>query len=109
MFKKDEYEQDSVAGLDPALPFFATLNDQWKLDPSDAEFVDVIHTGAGYFGKIEAAGHVDFYINGGYIQPACKESACECPLRRLRNNNSFNSFLLKFFSPIIRDLPPHFL
>lgn len=67
----------SFLGLDPALPLFATLNDQWKLDPSDAEFVDVIHTGAGYFGKIEATGHVDFYVNGGYIQPACKNAACE--------------------------------
>lgn len=74
---KDVWARCFVSGLDPALPFFATLNDQWKLDTSDAEFVDVIHTGAGYFGKIEAVGHVDFYVNGGYIQPACKESACE--------------------------------
>lgn len=30
-----------ITGLDPALPFFATTNDEWKLDPSDADFVDV--------------------------------------------------------------------
>lgn len=66
------------SGLDPALPFFATLKNEWKLDPSDANFVDVIHTSAGSFGKIEATGHVDFYVNGGFMQPACENFRCEC-------------------------------
>lgn len=66
-----------ITGLDPALPLFATLKDDWKLDRSDAAFVDVVHTGAGRFGKIEAAGHADFYVNGGYEQPACADAACE--------------------------------
>lgn len=57
--------------LDPALPFFATLNNDWKLDPKDAGFVDVIHTSAGVFGKIESLGHIDFYVNGGSLQPHC--------------------------------------
>lgn len=58
-------------GLDPALPFFATNAPSQKLDATDADFVDVIHTNAGYFGKIEASGHLDFYMNGGQTQPAC--------------------------------------
>ncbi|KAL1491515.1 hypothetical protein ABEB36_012102 [Hypothenemus hampei] len=61
-----------ITGLDPALPFFATLKNDWKLDKSDADFVDVIHTSAGTFGKVEATGHVDFYVNGGSLQPACQ-------------------------------------
>lgn len=61
-----------MLGLDPALPFFATLNSDWKLDKSDADFVDVIHTSAGTFGKLEATGHVDFYVNGGSLQPSCQ-------------------------------------
>ncbi|XP_066146072.1 phospholipase A1-like [Euwallacea fornicatus] len=61
-----------ITGLDPALPFFATLKNDWKLDKSDADFVDVIHTSAGTFGKLEATGHVDFYVNGGSLQPACQ-------------------------------------
>lgn len=61
----------NVLGLDPALPFFATNSPSKKLDATDAHFVDVIHTNAGYFGKIEASGHVDFYMNGGQTQPAC--------------------------------------
>lgn len=61
------------SGLDPALPFFTTVDRHSKLDKSDAKFVDVIHTNAGVFGKIEPSGHVDFYINGGQTQPACEQ------------------------------------
>ncbi|XP_058452169.1 pancreatic lipase-related protein 2-like [Malaya genurostris] len=61
-----------ITGLDPALPFFATAPQQWKLDLTDADFVDVIHTNAGMYGKIETCGHVDFYINGGHNQPMCE-------------------------------------
>ena len=59
------------SGLDPAMPFFATLNTDQKLDASDAVFVDVIHTNAFVQGKIEACGDVDFYVNGGIRQPGC--------------------------------------
>ncbi|KAJ8917649.1 hypothetical protein NQ315_005096 [Exocentrus adspersus] len=65
------YSFRRITGLDPALPFFATFNNEWKLDPSDAYFVDIIHTSAGTFGKLEASGHADFYVNGGSIQPFC--------------------------------------
>ena len=46
------------------------------LDPSDALFVDVIHTNGGYdgwghLGYLGSCGHVDFYPNGGSAQPAC--------------------------------------
>lgn len=40
-------------------------------DESDAEFVDVIHTNALVQGKMERCGHVDFYLNGGILQPGC--------------------------------------
>jgi len=59
------------SGLDPAMPFFATLNTDQKLDARDAFFVDVIHTNALVQGKIEACGDVDFYVNGGITQPGC--------------------------------------
>lgn len=59
-------------GLDPALPFFTTVDHRSKLDKSDARFVDVIHTNVGVFGKIEPSGHIDFYVNGGQTQLACE-------------------------------------
>nr|XP_014293870.1 phospholipase A1 member A isoform X1 [Halyomorpha halys] len=62
---------DRITGLDPALPLYATSVDEFKLDKSDAKFVDVIHSNPGMFGKAEPSGHVDFYINGASIQPGC--------------------------------------
>ncbi|XP_069686188.1 uncharacterized protein [Periplaneta americana] len=65
------YKLPRITGLDPAMPFFVTTNKDHKLDASDAEFVDVIHTNAFVQGKIEASGDVDFYVNGGMNQPGC--------------------------------------
>lgn len=65
---------DRITGLDPALPFFSNVDHNSKLDQSDAKFVDIVHTNAGIFGKIEASGHVDFYMNGGQMQPSCIDS-----------------------------------
>ena len=62
--------------LDPAGPGFDPLNVRDRLDPTDATFVDVIHSNAatsliGGLGYLDALGHVDFYPNGGAAQP-CK-------------------------------------
>lgn len=43
------------------------------MDVGDAEFVEVIHTNAGYYGEIDRVGHVDFCVNGGKVQPFCKD------------------------------------
>lgn len=60
-----------VLFLDPAMPLFVTTDVDNKLDASDAEFVDVLHTNSLVQGKVERCGHVDFYLNGGIIQPGC--------------------------------------
>ncbi|XP_059617747.1 uncharacterized protein LOC132262483 [Phlebotomus argentipes] len=60
-----------ITGLDPALPLYIGVSNDEKLDPSDALFVDVLHTNALVQGKIERSGHADFYFNGGILQPGC--------------------------------------
>lgn len=67
------YKISRITGLDPALPLFATVDNDDKLNAGDAEFVDVFHTNAFIQGKVEMSGHIDFYMNGGINQPGCWE------------------------------------
>ena len=64
------------SGLDPAGPGFPLNETDTRLDVTDADFVDIIHTDAGdltgnELGMQESIGHIDFYPNGGEIQPGC--------------------------------------
>ncbi|KAG5878261.1 hypothetical protein JTB14_026697 [Gonioctena quinquepunctata] len=61
-----------ITGMDPAGPLFKKWPKSHRLDASDAEFVDVIHTDAGIFGFPRSVGHVDFWPNQGIApQPGC--------------------------------------
>nr|CAD7589660.1 unnamed protein product [Timema genevievae] len=70
-----------ITGLDPASPIFKNhllLDPYRKLDASDADFVDVIHTDGSPiwtdgFGLLRQSGHVDFFPNGGREQPSCND------------------------------------
>jgi len=77
-----------ITGLDPAEPYFQGYGPGVRLDPTDANYVDVIHSDASKFydiggaigspdkglGMIDPVGHVDFYPNDGQKQPGCKKS-----------------------------------
>jgi len=77
-----------ITGLDPAEPYFQGYGPAVRLDPTDASFVDVIHSDAASFydpggaivnpdkglGMLEPVGHVDFYPNAGKEQPGCSKS-----------------------------------
>nr|XP_025039369.1 pancreatic lipase-related protein 2 [Pelodiscus sinensis] len=67
-----------ITGLDPAGPLFEGTPPKVRLDPSDARFVDVIHSNAAHlpvvgFGMVNTTGHLDFYPNGGTIMPGCND------------------------------------
>lgn len=70
-----------ITGLDAASPLFRHNHfreKHKKLDRSDAEFVDVLHTDSSPFltdgfGLWEPIGHVDFFPNGGQEQPGCTD------------------------------------
>ena len=54
-----------ITGLDPSGPLFHSVGRADRLDPSDAQFVDVIHTAGKWVGNDDLLGHVDFFPNGG--------------------------------------------
>ena len=65
-----------ITGLDPASPLFEGYPARVRLDPTDASFVDVIHSNGDSFirgglGSYAPMGHVDFYPNGGRVQVGC--------------------------------------
>ncbi|XP_024411170.2 pancreatic lipase-related protein 2 [Desmodus rotundus] len=69
-----------ITGLDPAEPCFQGTPEEVRLDPSDAMFVDVIHTDSAPiipflgFGMSQKVGHLDFYPNGGKHMPGCQKN-----------------------------------
>ncbi|KAF8770476.1 pancreatic lipase-related protein 2-like isoform X2 [Argiope bruennichi] len=68
-----------ITALDPAgVTYTKDLPLHKRLDPDDADIVDVIHTNGGtglpYFGAYFPSGDADFYVNGGADQPSCKTS-----------------------------------
>ncbi|GFR15536.1 lipase member H [Trichonephila clavata] len=64
-----------ITGLDPAGPYFEDTDPKVRLDPSDALFVDVIHTdsppAAQVAGMLQPAGHLDFYPTPGWRRTGC--------------------------------------
>ena len=59
-----------ITGLDPAGPIFRRKPIIGKLDPTDAKFVDVIHT-SFLSGYRRNSGHASFHVNKGFVQPGC--------------------------------------
>ncbi|KAK3922451.1 Pancreatic triacylglycerol lipase [Frankliniella fusca] len=61
-----------ITGLDAAGPLINFFFLDGRLSKDDADLVDVIHTNGGGLGAVHAVGHVDFYPNGGVMQPGCR-------------------------------------
>ncbi|EDW88949.2 uncharacterized protein Dyak_GE19008 [Drosophila yakuba] len=66
-----QHTLEHITALDPAKPLYLVNDTAEKLDPTDAKFVDVVHTDVMLLGLLEAVGHVDFYLNMGVSQPNC--------------------------------------
>ena len=74
--RQSKWRIERITGLDPAQPCFKNADSTMKLHKTDALFVDIIHTNGRLLSEIglglpEPIGHVDFYPNGGRIQPGC--------------------------------------
>ncbi|KAJ8983365.1 hypothetical protein NQ317_009278 [Molorchus minor] len=60
-----------IVGLDPAGPLFFVSNTNNRLDPTDGQFVQVIHTNSGQMGISASIGDSDYFPNGGSRQAGC--------------------------------------
>lgn len=75
IFKKTSKKIGRITATDPAGPTFehCKVDEDMRLSEGDAKFVDVVHTDAGHYGFIAPIGHVDYYPNGGRLQPGCPD------------------------------------
>ncbi|XP_046664744.1 phospholipase A1 VesT1.02-like [Homalodisca vitripennis] len=69
------FRMHRIIGLDPARPLIKS-QPKHRLDASDAEVVQVIHT-SSTFGDNRRAGHIDICVNGGRAQPFCHNTTNE--------------------------------
>jgi len=66
-----DYDRN-VPGLDPARPLFSSKRPAERLNKTDAEFVDIVHTTSLLLGQTVPLGNIYFYPNGGKTQqPGC--------------------------------------
>ncbi|XP_045160753.2 inactive pancreatic lipase-related protein 1-like [Mercenaria mercenaria] len=89
-------------GLDPAHRAFSKDKPKVRLDATDAQYVDVIHTDSKQwiwgFGIRDSIGHADYFPNGGRNQPGCfsfwsflRQSTCDHARSRQFFVESINS------------------
>lgn len=69
---------NTIVGLDPAGPLFNLNNPQDRLAKDDAVYVEALHTNGGSFGSGigQPIANIDFFANGGSLQPGCLTNAC---------------------------------
>lgn len=100
ILKKENYLLGRITGLDPASPFFRNhlfREKSRKLDATDAQLVDVIHTDgskdfADGFGLLKPLGHIDFFPNGGREQPGCTDVKNSVVVSHLNGTTLFVSY-----------------
>ncbi|KAM3914079.1 pancreatic lipase-related protein 2-like isoform 2-T2 [Leptodactylus fuscus] len=89
-----------ITGLDPARPMFEDTPEEVRLDRSDADLVDVIHTDTKPItglGIIKPIGHMDFYPNGGDHMAGCPSKLTIL----INSKDSFNILACNHFRSFI--------
>jgi len=66
---RETLKWNPFAALDPAKPLYDSKGPGKRVDKSDADLVQVIHT--SILGLEKSIGDADFYPNGGKKQPGC--------------------------------------
>jgi len=71
LLRLNKYRDKYFLALDPAQPNFKDSQKNERVDVDSGQFVMVLHTSTMFLGLREPVGHVDFYFNGGQMQPSC--------------------------------------
>lgn len=71
------FQMHRIVALDPARQM---ITYEIKLNLIDADTVHILHTNAGNYGEEKRGGLVDFFINGGKIQPYCENGDIDTQL-----------------------------
>ncbi|KAF2361358.1 Lipase/vitellogenin [Trinorchestia longiramus] len=83
-----------ITGLDPAGLTYRNIKKSVRLDKTDANYVDVLHTNGcnpkanpwgSCYGIDSSIGHTDFWPNGGLYQPACRALRSATPATEERS------------------------
>ncbi|KAF7263927.1 hypothetical protein GWI33_000899 [Rhynchophorus ferrugineus] len=86
-----------ITGLDPSGPRFEGMPPSVRLDPTDATYVEVLHTDAFFKihqGSRQNFGHTDFFINDADIQPGCPVDQSLTDLLSVSRNSLTNGEIL---------------
>lgn len=62
----------AIFALDPAGPLFSETNPEERVAPTDAVYVEVIHTNLRRLGFSIPIGQADFFPNYGVAMPGCE-------------------------------------
>ncbi|XP_067624474.1 phospholipase A1 VesT1.02-like isoform X2 [Eurosta solidaginis] len=73
LIKPERY--NTIFALDPAGPKFRDRSADFRIDPTDAKYVESIQT-SGYLGFYEPTGNATFYPNYGVYQGQCYYVGC---------------------------------
>ena len=90
-----EHKLTGILGLDPAGPIFRHNSMENQLNKNDAGAVHVFHSSTRFLGIKKPIGHVDFYINGGEIQPACRYDYLEMPFELTFCSHAYTGSVLE--------------
>lgn len=83
-----------IIAMDPAGPLYSDL---YRIEKTDANVVEVIHSDMGGFGYDGEIGTIDFYPNGGRaVQPGCP-SIAESIIDYYENDTYSKYFLLSCY------------
>ncbi|XP_067127207.1 endothelial lipase-like isoform X1 [Centruroides vittatus] len=96
-----------ISAIDPAGVCFDAFPVKYRLNRTDADFVDLLITTAGEIGMVIPVGHINIYLNGGHIQPGCSGKV----INRVRGDifssyaiifdNCSHSFAIEFYKETI--------